>query len=77
MFAMLKARALAIGAAVGGFLILLITVFHKGRKSAQNEMNAETVDTVLYVTKKVRENESDTHNGGSAVDRLRQDYSRD
>ena len=76
-FAGLKAKAWGIIAAIGVGLGLLLTAFLKGRKSAQNEMNAETVDTVLDVTKKVRDNEKDTHTGGSAVGRLRKNYSRD
>ncbi len=74
----LKARTLAkIGAAVA-FIALLFTSYRRGQKNAQQAVNAETVDTVLETTKRVRENEDTIRSkSGSSADRLRKNYSRD
>lgn len=60
-------------AMAGGFIVLLLGVFYKGRKSKAKEIQAETAKTVIKTAKKGKDIEKVNRDSGvkSRRDRLR------
>lgn len=46
-------------ASIGGFLIVILFAYRKGRKSKADEVQAATTDSIIDITKKVRQNDQD------------------
>ena len=79
MFALLKTKLWKYLAGAFGFLAVLLGAYLKGRGDKAKALQAKTAEEVIEITKKVRKNAEKSRNpsDGSAVERLRKNYSRD
>ncbi len=65
-------------AAAGGFIVLLLGVYYKGRKSKSDEVQAKTAESIIEITKEAKKIEKVNSNRtpDNRRKRLRDKYTR-